>query len=512
MTLDGLLACLENVRRSGTGWSARCPSHEDRRNSLSIRQDGDKLLLKCLAGCRTEDVLDRLGLKMSDLFEHPSSNGHGPTPTRPQPSPDGKPGGPLDWLASYCGVPLDFLKSLPLAAEGEKAAFTFEGLAVRKLRPAGQKAFTWQPAGSSTPPLWPMPGPTLPSTVWLCEGESDAVVGRHVGLPAYALTKGAGSPLTAEQAASLKHRGATIAVVCFDADQPGREGATKLGDALAAAGLTVKVVDLAAAGLADPLLGQKDLRDAWLRLRDAEALREQLERAATEAPTFERRRRRRYEADDEPDGDALGFLIGKLGLPVERVIRRGERDAIFELCLGGERLISLGRAEDLLNPRRARVAIAEGAGKVIPLFKDVAWQPVAQAVLDAAELVEVPDQAVVLAELVESYADATGHQFDLAMPEGRVRALTHGESAGGLVDRSFWAAQGEFYLHTASFLAWYSFSQRSQLSVGLLSVTLSRLGFEAVRLQERADGRKLGRRYWRSPAGWHGSPWGDDEG
>jgi hypothetical protein len=33
-----LLARLKGVRRSGEGWTAKCPAHEDRQNSLSIHQ------------------------------------------------------------------------------------------------------------------------------------------------------------------------------------------------------------------------------------------------------------------------------------------------------------------------------------------------------------------------------------------------------------------------------------------------------------------------------------------
>ena len=48
-------------RKSGRGWIACCPAHDDRRPSLSIR-DGDdgKLLVYCHAGCGQEDVIAAL--------------------------------------------------------------------------------------------------------------------------------------------------------------------------------------------------------------------------------------------------------------------------------------------------------------------------------------------------------------------------------------------------------------------------------------------------------------------
>jgi hypothetical protein len=60
---------LEGLRRSGDGYVARCPAHQDRTPSLSIRQGDDgRVLLHCWAGCGTEAVLDALGLEWGDLF------------------------------------------------------------------------------------------------------------------------------------------------------------------------------------------------------------------------------------------------------------------------------------------------------------------------------------------------------------------------------------------------------------------------------------------------------------
>jgi hypothetical protein len=42
MTTDDILARLKGVHRSGDGWMARCPAHDDQNPSLSIScgQDG----------------------------------------------------------------------------------------------------------------------------------------------------------------------------------------------------------------------------------------------------------------------------------------------------------------------------------------------------------------------------------------------------------------------------------------------------------------------------------------
>ena len=63
------LAEMLAARPSSRGrWLARCPAHDDRRPSLSITQGERGALLRCWAGCRTEDVLAAIHLPMSALF------------------------------------------------------------------------------------------------------------------------------------------------------------------------------------------------------------------------------------------------------------------------------------------------------------------------------------------------------------------------------------------------------------------------------------------------------------
>ena len=69
-----ILDKLECVKKTSSGWTARCPAHDDGRSSLSISTGDDgKTLIHCHAGCTPEAVVGKLGLRMSDLM--PSSNG-----------------------------------------------------------------------------------------------------------------------------------------------------------------------------------------------------------------------------------------------------------------------------------------------------------------------------------------------------------------------------------------------------------------------------------------------------
>jgi hypothetical protein len=70
MSADALLSRLDRVRRVGDGrWLARCPAHEDRSPSLSIRElDDGRVLLHDFGGCSFDAVVGALGIAMSELF------------------------------------------------------------------------------------------------------------------------------------------------------------------------------------------------------------------------------------------------------------------------------------------------------------------------------------------------------------------------------------------------------------------------------------------------------------
>ena len=60
MTAEAIAKALGG-RKAGGGWTARCPAHDDRTPSLSIRDaDIDKVLVRCHAGCGQESVIAAL--------------------------------------------------------------------------------------------------------------------------------------------------------------------------------------------------------------------------------------------------------------------------------------------------------------------------------------------------------------------------------------------------------------------------------------------------------------------
>ena len=90
MIADTLLSQLDRVRKTGVGrWIARCPAHEDRGPSLSIRELTDqRVLIHCFAGCGAGDVLGAVGLDFNALFPAQTLGDHAHREQRPFTSAD----------------------------------------------------------------------------------------------------------------------------------------------------------------------------------------------------------------------------------------------------------------------------------------------------------------------------------------------------------------------------------------------------------------------------------------
>lgn len=67
--IGDLLNKLQKVKSLSNGeYQACCPAHDDKKPSLNLKQESDKILLTCQAGCQPEAIMQALGLQMSDLF------------------------------------------------------------------------------------------------------------------------------------------------------------------------------------------------------------------------------------------------------------------------------------------------------------------------------------------------------------------------------------------------------------------------------------------------------------
>jgi len=298
---------LDNARRMESHrWSARCPLHGDRDNSLSVWFDGERLSFKCHAGCDPKAVTDHLYERHPEYAEllgrAPRQNGK---MEQEKITEDAR-----RWYLSYLGVQPDVIASLPISFTADEVVFRFPGIDKYKVRKKGERGATWRGQGHA-PDLWPLPGDRVGEDIVITEGESDCIVARALGLEAYAITKGASAGLSSSVLIALRRRGARRIVVAMDADSAGRQAATKMVIAARQAGLAAIDLDLVAEGLIEPLLGQKDLRDAFKSGRGqdiVEAIRHLLYRA-DEARPAQPRKLSEIMAEERPTDFVIEGLV-----------------------------------------------------------------------------------------------------------------------------------------------------------------------------------------------------------
>ena len=143
MRFSDFIERLEKAKQHGEHWMCLCPGHEDVNPSLQVKSTNDgKILLKCFGGCKTEDVVSAMGLKMSDLFED-----HGVKKTiaatydytdeagkllyqsvryRPKDFRQRQPGNNGDWIYNMQGVQKVLFK-LPALKKSTKGVLLCEG-------------------------------------------------------------------------------------------------------------------------------------------------------------------------------------------------------------------------------------------------------------------------------------------------------------------------------------------------------------------------------------------------
>lgn len=69
MHLEQILAYFKGAKPGSNGnVMVTCPAHDDGRQSLSITERNNTILMKCMAGCPTKLVVEKAGLKMADLM------------------------------------------------------------------------------------------------------------------------------------------------------------------------------------------------------------------------------------------------------------------------------------------------------------------------------------------------------------------------------------------------------------------------------------------------------------
>ena len=208
MDVHDILKGLQGVKGGGGQWSARCPAHDDKRQSLSISQGKDgQVLLKCHAGCTVESITSALGIEVKDLFQHQEQRPH--------------------VVATY---------TYPTGAQ--KLRYSDKHFSWR--HPDGKGG--WEYNRKGVPHSLYVAG-DLSGVVCVCEGEKDCDSLHKLGYDAVTGEDGAGpGKWRKEYTEQLKG----LSVVIFqDNDQVGRDYAQETAVALSKVCPLVKVLDLA---------------------------------------------------------------------------------------------------------------------------------------------------------------------------------------------------------------------------------------------------------------------------
>jgi putative DNA primase/helicase len=234
---------------SGSGWTCRCPCHEDGTASLSVSV-GDKqpLLVHCHAGCDGKDVLAEIGRR-------------GLTPERETKPAARRIAATYDYVDEHGVVLYQVVR--------------YDPKDFKQRQPDGAGGWRWTMAGARYVP-YHLPAVIASHEVIVVEGEKDADALAKLGLAATTNVGGAEgkngkSKWRPEYAQALKGK---HVIVLPDNDPPGRLHAAVVAASLAGLALSVRVLEL-------PGLPEKGDVSDWLARGGT---LEQLKALARDAP------------------------------------------------------------------------------------------------------------------------------------------------------------------------------------------------------------------------------------
>lgn len=249
-----VLAHLEHAKRSGAGWVARCPAHEDREPSLSITEGRDgRALLNCHAGCDTRAICTALGLDLKDLFPPDTaratnvmratsgaSSVAAGTPATSVTAPAARP----QWLEKTYDYVDGEGRLLFQVCRFRVMKDGTPGKTFRQRRRAPNGSDWVWGLGDVEPVLYRLPellaGVESGKRVYIAEGEKDVEALRGLGLVATTSPMGAGKWRERYAEALV---GADVAILP-DNDEVGQAHAAQIAASLLARGAVVRIVAL----------------------------------------------------------------------------------------------------------------------------------------------------------------------------------------------------------------------------------------------------------------------------
>jgi hypothetical protein len=283
-------------------------------------------------------------------------------------------------------------------------------------------------------------------------------------------------------------------------DWPGKDGAMKVAGELA--GKLGRPVHWVL-----PPDGTKDVRK-WLNDRKPDLTCADVlnDLGAKLAEDLEARCKPAQAATRETTVCPLGWLR-EHGVPVASVRKLGRVGGEYELVLDDGRTVELGRAADVLTPRRVQAAVADVLAVAIPLRTLARWRPIGEAILAAAEVVDCGcDPADELAGWVRRYL--SNYRSCLDVEDLRERRKNYAEQPDlqvvlveRLRDGRPAAKDGHVYL-TLLEQHEHLIHRGVRITQPELARRLRRSGWTPAQLAARTTGGPINARAWRSPENW----------
>jgi hypothetical protein len=287
-----LLSKLASVKKTKSGWSARCPAHEDRQASLSIAEGRDgRVLLKCHAGCDHKKIVAALGVEERDLFDADST-----LATTPKKSSSSKPSGKAYATADAAQKGYErLLGKTAIVHKYRDATGQHVGSVIRwqvsptkkVIRPTSLHADGWRQEHMPEPrPLYRLPAilaAAASDRVYVVEGEKCVEAAGDIGLLA---TTSSGGSNAASKTDWSPLAGRDV-VILPDADDAGRQYATDVATILheldpPAIVRVVELDGLEPGGDVADLVAAAGHPESLGYLEELKALREKIERLVVE--------------------------------------------------------------------------------------------------------------------------------------------------------------------------------------------------------------------------------------
>ena len=216
MTSAEVVSLFPDAKSSGRGtWTARCRAHEDRHPSLSIRAARGKTLVKCMAGCSVEAVVDAVGLSVADLFEDDTA------------------------ARRHVVAEYDYTDERGTLLY---QVVRYEPKDFRARRPAGSGRWIWNLEGVE-PVLFHLKALAGKQAIVIVEGEKDVLTAERWGYVATCNHGGAGK-WKDSHTEQLRRAGCQRVMIIPDSDARGYAHAETVARACLSAGLRVAVVPL----------------------------------------------------------------------------------------------------------------------------------------------------------------------------------------------------------------------------------------------------------------------------